>query len=199
MAIHSAAVSMSCLLRVVEFHNYLRFQIEPDRNEGNINILVQGSVIHHLDFKAPRPTPWGDAAKREIAPFLVESLVCAIKQGQNLADLLSDLGGNRDELSQEGFDLLTELETALMSLAPYIAHLNKQDLQEIALAVLDAGMDPILAETAAKNIPDLPAPLSGIAEAYLRGDRGLFIPSLTTILKIIGLPQYASMIGKIKL
>lgn len=177
-----------------ELHNYLHFKIEPDRNEGNI--FIDGSTIHHLDLKAMRPTPWSDSAKREIAPFLVSGLVSAIKNKQDLTELLSNLGGDRSNLSQEGFELLTEIETGLMSLAPYIQKLDARYLQEIALGVLDAGMDPILASAAARAFPESVAPL---AEKYLRGVRGFFVPSLQTILKTLNLPDYASMVGRVNL
>lgn len=177
-----------------EIHNYLHFLIEPDRNEGNI--FIDGSTIHHLDLKAMRPTPWSAAAKEEIAPFLVNGLVDALKRNQNLAELLSDLGGDRSELSEEGFELLTEIETGLMSLAPYINHLKTEDLQAIALGVLDAGMDPLLAKAAARPLPPL---FAGIGERYLKGERGFLIPKLPTILKTMGLEAYVSLIGRINL
>jgi hypothetical protein len=177
-----------------EFHNYLNFLIEPDRNEGNI--FIDGSVIHHLDLKAMRPTPWSTVAKEEIAPFLVNGLMDALKQNQNLAELLSDLGGDRSQLSEEGFELLTELETGLMSLAPYINYLKTEDLQAIALGALDAGIDPILAKAAAKPLPALAA---SIGERYLKGDRGFLIPSLHTILQTMGLNAYTPLIGKVTL
>jgi hypothetical protein len=126
----------------------------------------------------------------------VSGLLSAIKNKQDLTELLSNLGGDRTQLSEEGFELLTEIETGLMSLAPYIQKLEPKHLQEIALGVLDAGMDPILAAAAAKEIP---GPFTTIAEKYLRGERGFFIPSLSTVLNTMRLSHFASMVGKVQL
>jgi hypothetical protein len=177
-----------------EIHNYLHFLIEPDRNDGNIHI--DGNTIHHLDLKAMRPEPWSDAAKEEVAPFLVNGLVDALKKEQNLAELLADIGGDRSQLSQEGFDLITELETGLMSLAPYINYLKTEDLQAIALGVLDAGIHPTLAKAASRS---LPGGFVNLGEKFLRGERGFLIPSIPTVLDLMKLSQYKPLVGLVTL
>jgi hypothetical protein len=177
-----------------EIHNHLHFLIEPDRNDGNIHI--DGDMIHHLDLKAMRPEPWSAAAKEEVAPFLVNGLIDALKKQQNLAELLSDIGGDRSQLSQEGFDLITELETGLMSLAPYMNYLKMEDLQAIALGVLDAGIDPILAKAAARS---LPGAVANLGEKFLRGERGFLVPSLPTVLDLMKLSQYKPLVGNLTL